>query len=240
MRIGRPAVVRMSVTRKSTQPEFSPDGAEISRSAVPLKSTPAGHARLAQQAFHATVRGGLDAAALGGGTGDGVEVLARFELADEELPRLRFVRSAASAALAFHAHGVVGLQVAGVGGSEDQVIGHRTFGGARVASRREAPAEDACRERPEVALPVCPLAETALPLDVAPVEDNAGPNERGGRHDQAGGPDEADPFEVGSGVEVGTWHGDSRRSVRPLGGGSTNSWPRTAASDGDCRLQSKT
>ena len=40
--IGRPAVWSMSSTRKSTQPELSPRGAETSRSARPLKSTPAG------------------------------------------------------------------------------------------------------------------------------------------------------------------------------------------------------
>ena len=40
--IGRPAVWSMSATRKSSQPEFSPTGADTSRSAVPLKISPAG------------------------------------------------------------------------------------------------------------------------------------------------------------------------------------------------------
>ena len=40
--IGRPAVWSMSATRKSSQPEFSPEGADTSRRAVPLKISPAG------------------------------------------------------------------------------------------------------------------------------------------------------------------------------------------------------
>ena len=39
--IGRPAVGSMSATRKSSQPELSPRGAEMRRRAVPLKSSPA-------------------------------------------------------------------------------------------------------------------------------------------------------------------------------------------------------
>ena len=40
--IGRPAVWTISATRKSSQPELSPRGAESRRSARPLKSRPAG------------------------------------------------------------------------------------------------------------------------------------------------------------------------------------------------------
>ena len=40
--MGRPAVCTMSATRKSSQPELSPRGAEIKRKDVPLKSRPAG------------------------------------------------------------------------------------------------------------------------------------------------------------------------------------------------------
>ena len=60
VRIGLPALCTISAMRKSSQPELSPRGAEISRSARPLKRRPAGTPRLAQKPLHLAVRSGVE------------------------------------------------------------------------------------------------------------------------------------------------------------------------------------
>ena len=92
--------------------------------------------------------------------GDDVEVLARRQVADEELPGLRGIRpgvldlviaaAPSRAALALQADGKVGLQVSRVRSAEDQVLGDGPFGGAGVSSRRETPTKDLGGERLEV------------------------------------------------------------------------------------------
>ena len=199
-----------SATWKSSQPELSPRGAEIEPQRAAVEEQAGRDAGLAQQPLHPPVRRRLE---LPRRRVTRVEVLrpARARR-DEQLPRGRAVGRVELA------HGEVGPQRLAVVGQRDLELGRdRALVGAGVALRREAPAEDAARERLEVgdtdrsvvgdvAL-VDARAQQALPLDVAAVEDRAGAHERGRGDDEAGRLDEAEPLEVREDLRVELGHG---------------------------------
>ena len=178
--IGRPAFWTIAATWNSSQPELSPRGAEIRRSARPLNSRPAATPRLAQQPLHAAVRRRLELPAR---ARDRVEV-GPVERRDEQLPRRRAVGRVALA------DGEVGAQRLAVVGQGDLELGRdRLLVGSGVALRREAPAEHATGELGEVGddrfvVAVRRLADAcaqqALSFGVAAIEDRAGAHERRG------------------------------------------------------------
>ena len=88
--IGRPGGLRSCrATRKSSQPELSPRGADTSRSVAAIEEQSGGHASLAQQPLHPAVRAWLRAAWPGH---ERSKSCARVEHPHEELPRRRAVR----------------------------------------------------------------------------------------------------------------------------------------------------
>ena len=231
--IGRPAVCTMSATRKSSQPELSPRGAEIRRSARPLKSRPAGTAGVAQQALQASVRRGFQAVP---GVRGAVEVGARLADLDEKLP----VRSAGGAVRRRGRRPAGGRRGARRGrrglsrprphreirAQHRAGLRERRFElgrqgrlvRARVALRREAPAEHGAGEGAEVRQPGlrfvpgrkqrspaqsqssrCP--STSRRSRIAPARSRAGAETT-----SPGGPHEPDPLQV-SGDVVGRGHG---------------------------------
>ena len=217
---GRPAVRLMSATRKSIQPELSPRGAEMRRSATPLKSRPAGtpvprSRRSARPWAEASRREPVP-------TGyRRVKVLPGVEHLDEELPRRLTV---ALVALADREVGAEGLAVVREGnlqlgrnrslcragepagrGSPSRGRWRRTPGSRRcMAPRRVRGRARArgCSRR----VGSCPSASCRFRMASRLRE------RRGGYH-QAVRLDVAEPFEVGAGVGVGGGHG--RRVVYP-------------------------
>jgi len=162
---------------------------------------------------------GSGAAATGGGRaggGDGrrVEILPRFELLHEKLPRRPAVPRVA---LADREIGPEHLAV--VRERNLQLRRNRGLLGAGVPQGREAPAEDGGGEPPEVRdtglraarrvdLPFVDAAEQAAPpLYVLPVQDRPCLRERRSGDHEALRLEEAEPFEVGAGVGVGGGHG---------------------------------
>ena len=119
----------------------------------------------------------------------------------------------------FRAHREVGTQnLPGIRQRCFELGGNRRLVRAGVPFRGEVPAEHGGGEGAEVRQPglrlllraeaalLGALAKQPLPLGVAPVEDRARPHERRGGDDEPGGPDEAEPFEVGGDVGVGLRH----------------------------------
>ena len=101
----------------------------------------------------------------------------------------------------------------------DRQIGRDgSFCRARVASGREAPAEDRARELLEVSHAGLGIAswqhhalvdapgEQRLPLRILAVQNRSRLDQRRSRDHQSGWLDEAQPFEVGTGVRIGSGH----------------------------------
>jgi hypothetical protein len=73
----------MSATRKSSQPELSPRGADTKAQRAAIEQQASRYASLAQQPLHAALSRGLKLTVTAHNT---VEVLAGFENPHEELP----------------------------------------------------------------------------------------------------------------------------------------------------------
>ena len=215
--IGRPAVWTMSATRKSSQPELSPRGAEIRRSARPLKSRPAGtpvsrssrsmrpwaEASSWPRAARRRGRSPRRARGLRTRSCQRRRAVGRLELAHGEVGAQRLA--------------VVGERRprarAGSGSRPcPRSPWARSSSRARTRRRRESRAGDG--SGPSSASTVrssTQLAQEALPLGVAPVEDRAGAHQRRRRDDKARRLDEAEPLEVREDLRGRAW---PWRSVR--------------------------
>ena len=167
-----------------------------------------------EQAFEAAVRRRFEAAP--GSPGDVIESGAGLAFDDQKLPggrrvvvRLGFGRSGTRGSQTYR---IVRTQhFPRVGDGHREFFGNRRILGARVAPGREAPAQQSFREGTEVGRLVASrfdvFAEQALTFGIALVEDHAGLHKRRGRHDETGGLDEADPFEMRCDVRIGSGHG---------------------------------
>ena len=130
----------MSATRKSSQPELSPRGAETRRSARPLKSRPAG---TPVSRSSRSMRPCGEASSCPPARRDAVEVLAGLEHAARGAARA--ARRRPARARARRSRAAASRRSRAAATSSSGGIGRSV--GAGVALRREAPAEDALGER---------------------------------------------------------------------------------------------